>query len=382
MKILYFSHRFPSPNSRFIWNELEHFTQSGEVEYLSIEAIDHAGDKEVKSTVIPFEENKWIRRVRWILWQQDLVCTFRNTRFRKQLSAFLKASKPDVIHCHFAYEGLYVLQNLDVDIPLILHFHGYDASQMLRKKSYVKALKSAFNDPRVHCLYVSNNIREKLKAVGLESSRSEVLYCGIEADKFESVPKQSDNAKFRFVQVSNLIEKKGIEFSIRAFAQFLKHQSDPANFEFSIAGAGPLEANLRTLVNELGVASHVVFHGQISKEQVIALLKSADVFVHHSITSQNGDQEGIPTAIMEAMAMGLPVLTTKHSGIPELVEHGVHGFLSAEKDVDEFAAQMAEVSGWEQNRLTLSREQVEQRFSARVHVKQLDQFYRRLLKTS
>lgn len=378
MKILYFSHGFPSLNSRFIWNELDHFSQSGQVGYLSLNTREGTVPTGFVQKVIPFRENRFMKKARWLLWKYDYLCSFRNRLFRKELNAFLKDFRPDIIHCHFAYEGLAVLQNMERDIPLVLHFHGYDASQMLNKKSYIKALEKAFAKPNVHAIYVSENIEAKLARVGLKTARKKVIYCGIQTENFLLKP-LVDNTGFYFVQVSNLLEKKGLEFTISAFARFVSSQPTPEKFKLLIAGAGPLLEPLEKLTKDLGMTTHVSFLGQIPKDQVITLLEKAHVFVHHSITAANGDQEGIPTAIMEAMAMGIPVLSTYHSGIPELVENGVHGYLVPERDVEAYAKKMEEITKWREYRLRKSVEKVSRQFSSSVHARELTDFYRSIL---
>lgn len=378
MKILYFSHGFPSPNSRFIWNELEYFQKSGEIVYLSIYESAAAKEQPFLTKVIPFDESRWRKKIRWLLWKYDLLCDFRNRRFREALNEFLERFNPDVIHCHFAYEGLTLLHNLEKRRPVILHFHGYDASEMLHKKSYISALKIAFAFQNVHCIYVSNNIKERLAEVGLVNKRSTVIYCGIETSEFILQPVAGTHEIFRFVQVSNLQEKKGIEYAIKAFGKMLQSVVQPQRFRFLIAGDGPMRLLLEELTRGLGLERQVRFLGQISKEEVIELLKKAHVFVHHSVTSKNGDQEGIPTALMEAMAMGIPVLSTLHSGIPELVKDQVHGYLSPERDVNDLAHKMRLISEWSDFRLITSRQWIESQFSQHRHVQDLEDLYKNL----
>ena len=107
-------------------------------------------------------------------------------------------------------------------------------------------------------------------------------------------------------------------------------------------------------------------------------MKQADVFVHHSITSSNGDQEGIPTALMEAMAMELPVISTIHSGIPELVQNGVNGYLVQEKDINTYAKKMSEAL--KLGKLLKNREIINADFELTKHNEQLVQLYQKLVK--
>lgn len=103
-------------------------------------------------------------------------------------------------------------------------------------------------------------------------------------------------------------------------------------FVYNIIGNGPLKEQLQRLVVKYDLTSNVVFHGVQSQETITSFLNSADLFLLPSMTAVDGDMEGIPVALMEAMAVGTPVVSTYHSGIPELIEHDVSGFLVGEND--------------------------------------------------
>lgn len=100
---------------------------------------------------------------------------------------------------------------------------------------------------------------------------------------------------------------------------------------------------MEELCKELKVENKVQFIGKVVKEEVVQLMQEADVFLHHSVTSGNGDQEGIPTVIMEAMASGVTVVSTYHAGIPELIKDGYSGYLAQEKDIHGYVKKLKEV---------------------------------------
>ena len=140
------------------------------------------------------------------------------------------------------------------------------------------------------------------------------------------------------VTVARLVPKKGIEDAIRAVAALAPKYP---TLSFHIVGDGPQRSGCQTLIEELGVQNQIRLLGQQPAEGVKHALKSADIFVAPSYTASDGDIEGIPVAIMEAMASGLPVVSTNHSGIPELVMDGVTGCLVAERDVTNIAARLS-----------------------------------------
>ncbi len=334
-----FSDQYGSLTTTFIRNEVNFLVYRHDFYYLSGEAtrpVPPPGEH----IELPFRTNRLVERIRWGLWKRDLVCSFRNRGYSSRLSNIIDEVDPDIIHCQFGYEALKLLQNLpaSIKVPIIVHFHGYDASEMLLKSSYVNAYRSILqNNKRISIITVSSYMMHRLNSAGIRSKYRFVLRCGIDIEKFSLGVKGPSGPKV-FLQVSSLSEKKGHEITLRAIKCLA--ENDPEYFgrvKFVFTGGGIRRQVLQQLARDYGIEQIVEFIGDRSTEEVAGLLHEADYFLHPSITAKNGDQEGIPTAIMEAMAVGLPIVSTKHAGIPELVEHGVNGLLSNEKDVEGLA---------------------------------------------
>ena len=128
-----------------------------------------------------------------------------------------------------------------------------------------------------------------------------------------------------------------MEYAIRAIAKVAARYPD---LEYKIGGDGPLKNYLQGLIDSLNLSEKVKILGFQMQENVRKLIEDADLFLAPSVTSQDGDIEGIPVAIMEAMARGLPILSTRHAGIPELVEDGESGFLVPERDPNALAEKL------------------------------------------
>jgi colanic acid/amylovoran biosynthesis glycosyltransferase len=139
------------------------------------------------------------------------------------------------------------------------------------------------------------------------------------------------------VQACRLIAKKGLTTSLRAFAAF---QKKFPRATFTIAGDGPLREELQAQAAVLGIAERVFFTGFVSQTKLRALYAEAHLFLHPSETSADGDREGVPNSMLEAMASGVPPLATRHGGIPEAVEHGISGLLVAEGDSEALTQEM------------------------------------------
>jgi len=244
----------------------------------------------------------------------------------------------DIAHCHFAPNGdlaamLKYLGAFDGKIVTTLHGEiGYS-----RKKKYRKGYETLFEMGDLF-LPMSNKERQNLVNLGCDPQKIMVHRMGVDLRKFPfpaGIP--AHNRKVKLLTVGRLVEKKGVEYAIRAVAKVVPRYP---GIEYKIGGDGPLSKDLQDLINHLNLNEKVKILGFQLQEEIIDLINDADLFLAPSVTSQDGDIEGIPVAIMEAMARGLPVLSTRHAGIPELVEDGKSGFLVAERDPDALAEKL------------------------------------------
>lgn len=246
----------------------------------------------------------------------------------------------DIIHCHFGTNGVRgaLLRELGIlQGKLVTTFHGSDVTKTLLAQG--THIYDALFQTVDQCQPISQRWRRVLLSLGCHPNKITVHHMGIDCDRFHFTSRHlRSDGQVRLISVARLTEKKGIEYSIRAVAQLLKTYP---NIHYDIIGDGPLQAELEQLIHSLDVEAQVKLLGWKAQRDVIELLHQSDILVAPSVTSKTGDQEGIPVAIMESMAMGLPVVSTWHSGIPELVADGVSGFLVPERDVDALAQRLA-----------------------------------------
>jgi colanic acid/amylovoran biosynthesis glycosyltransferase len=374
MRILIFVETFMFPTLTFIYNEIKGLSENHEVKVLTTQRQHIESFPFPDVEVIPFEINRFKRRFRWELELRDISVNRKNKSYGQKLTRLVDTFNPDIIHGHFAYESLIVLENLKaVSVPVFISFHGYDASQLLSRKSYVAKLNETFRKLAVHPICVSRYMQNDLSKAGVDLSRGKLNYYGVDTNRFKRPEGTIHGDKFVFLQVSSIREKKGHIYTLRAFKKFLEKQKDKEKFQLVFAGGSGLLENMKMAAAEMGISPYVEFAGEVSHAQAYEYLSKADVFVHHSIVGENGDKEGIPNAIIEAMAMELPVISTYHSGIPELVEDGINGYLVKEKDVDTYAQRMSDILSW--GKLQVNREKVIKTFSLQVHMKTLLGFY-------
>lgn len=254
----------------------------------------------------------------------------------------LTGRRYDVIHCHFGpigMRGLALREMRLLEGKLVTTFYGFDLSQELKKSPRLYSRLLRRGD---FFLAVSENFRQRLLGLGCDSTRVAVHRMGIDCSRFVFSPRSpAADGVIRLASVARLVEKKGIEYAIRAVAE-LTATGRP--ILYTIVGDGPLMKMLERLVSELGLGDTVRLVGEKSQPDLIHILDAAHLFLAPSVVSRDGDEEGTPAVIMEAMAMGLPVIATRHSGIPELVEDGVSGRLVPERDPRALARAIVEIA--------------------------------------
>ncbi|WGI22242.1 glycosyltransferase family 4 protein [Amylibacter sp. IMCC11727] len=163
-----------------------------------------------------------------------------------------------------------------------------------------------------------------LQAMAQDASRVELLYHGLDLDRFPAPPDARDPSDvFRILSVGRLVEKKGFDRLIEAFALL------PAdmNWHWTHIGGGGLKDELQTLAQEKGVLDRIDWRGACDQPEVVAAMRSHDVFVLPSRIADDGDRDGLPNVLMEAASQKLPILSTPVSAIPEFITSGTHGLL-------------------------------------------------------
>jgi colanic acid/amylovoran biosynthesis glycosyltransferase len=246
------------------------------------------------------------------------------------LDSLLRRHGADLMHIYFGHTGVHLLPFIEQwDKPCVVSFHGADVAHKPEIRDYPGKLRRLFNAvPLVFAR--SQSLAERLTQLGCPPEKLRINRTGIPLNEFPLSDREPPrDGKWKVVQACRLIPKKGVATSLRAFAIFKR---DYPGAEFFIAGKGPLQSELEMLAGGLGIARDVHFLGFLSQPKLRELYASSHLFLHPSEISPNQDQEGVPNSVLEAMATGLPVVATRHGGIPEAVDHGRTGFLVAEED--------------------------------------------------
>lgn len=246
------------------------------------------------------------------------------------------ASPYDIVHCHFGPNGILgaALRRAGVLTGrLVTSFHGYDLTRFVRSRG--PGVYAGLFERGDLFLPVSRQGRDALIRLGCGEDKIAVHHMGVDCRGLEFRPvRPPKDGPTRILSVARLTEKKGLKYGIRAVAQVIRRHLD---VQYDIVGDGPLRDRCARLIAELGVGERIHLLGLRDRQETVRLLGASHILLCPSVTSRDGDEEGIPVALMEAMATGLPVVASRHAGIPELVQDGVSGRLVPERDVEGLA---------------------------------------------
>jgi len=298
---------------------------------------------------------------------------YRRTGFAPLFHRQLRHLRPDLIHAHFASGGKTLLPLLrEFKRPLIVTLHG-GSDVPVEKPRFGTYRELAERATLFLC--VSDFIRRQAIEAAFPPEKLLVHYIGIDRSLF--FPPAQTTTTDSVLYVGRLVEMKGGEYLLRAMQ---KVQSRRPACELTIIGDGPLRAELERLAAELQV--NCKFLGMQPSGTIRQMLPKSRVFCLPSVTTAAGDREGLPTVLIEAQAMGVPVVSTFHSGIPECVIDGVTGTLVPERDTDGLAAAILQLLEdrdlWQRYHLA-TQEHIDREFDLHKQTALLEDIYSELI---
>ena len=253
-----------------------------------------------------------------------------------------------------------------LDVPILAWFIGNDASVDLRDEKYAWRYARLRAAPAARYRGVASNIVARLVEFGMAPERTGILHMGITLPDYVAPDRSQRGGGPKIVFGARLMDFKGHRFALAAFAGLLRRHPDAT---LHLYGEGALECELRELAAELGVTKAVHFCGVIPIEALRREMASADFAIQPSVTAPDGRSEGLPNVVLEELAMGLPVIGSRHAGIPDAVRHEDTGLLVEEGDVAGLEAALLRLAGDRALRLRLganARKLVEERFDTRL----------------
>ena len=394
MKVGFFLLKFPLSSETFVLNQITAFIDMGfEVEIVALQKGD------TQNTHAAWTKYNLAARTRWLqdeptgkvaklrhrasqtlrgihrknTWQALNLKRYGAESRNLILSAICgQVAKPlhaDVFIAHFGPAGVTAAKLRELGVirgKIATIFHGIDISSREVLNHYTPEYQQLFRRGDL-MLPISDLWAGRLQKMGCPREKIAVSRMGVDMTRFSPRPVKAPATPLEIISVARLTEKKGLHVAIEACRQ-LKEQG--VAFRYRILGIGPWERRLRTLIEQYQLEDVVEMPGFKPSHEVKAMLDDADVFLLPSVTGADGDMEGIPVALMEAMAVGIPVVSTLHSGIPELVEADKSGWLVPENDARALAQRLAAFSQLDTDELApvvkRAREKVEHDFNQQV----------------
>jgi colanic acid/amylovoran biosynthesis glycosyltransferase len=290
---------------------------------------------------------------------------------------FINELKPDIIHVHYGVDMLVYSQILKkVNIPIVVSFYGYDCSSFPKRfygigKFWLQ--RSVFKNKNLKAVFaMSPDMEKDLIAIGCPKNIVLVHYYGSECKSFKIERNYSKKETINFSIISSFAAKKGHLILLKAWKQFSNEKNK--NIKLMIIGSGELKDEISKFIKENSLNT-VILKGPVQYGSAAhhEALNNTDVFVHPSMTLPNGDKEGIPGSIIEAMASGLPVISTFHAGIPYIVQPGKTGILVEERNVDQLTNAITKLATDQTLRETLGKNaQAYALSSLDIHTKEIE----------
>lgn len=330
----------------------------------------------VSKPAMHFLRRFWSKQIRNAPWQIS-------TSELNNLLAVLERRNAQLLHIYFGHIAVHLLPLISKwPKPTVVSFHGADVMVDMDKPAHRDATKRMLQAVRL-VVVRSRSLRDAVIRIGCPEDKIRIQRTGIPIAEtpFVSRTRPTDGG-WRLVQAGRLIEKKGFATSLRAFAAFAARYPDAT---FTIAGEGPLQSQLEAQARDLGIAEKVFFRGFISQKELRELFYSSHIFLHPSETGADGNQEGVPNSMLEAMASGLPVFATIHGGIPEAIENDRSGILIGEKDHATLARKLLELTANLEHLTEIAAagaKSVTEKFDQPTQVRKLEDYYSEAIASS
>jgi colanic acid/amylovoran biosynthesis glycosyltransferase len=257
---------------------------------------------------------------------------FRGGYFHRDTFAALEQYRVRALHAHFGPNGFCLLPiKRATGLPLVTTFYGQDMSMLPRKRRWRRRYAQLFAGGDLF-LVEGMHMREKLLALGSPPEKTAIQRISLHIERYpfrERAPKTS-NQPVTLLFCGRFSEKKGLLYALDA-VQRLRH--DFANLELRIVGDGAQRPQVEAFLDRHNMRAYTTLLGYQSHQRMIAEMDAADIFLSPSVTAADGDSEGgAPTSILEAQACGMPVLSSYHADIPNVVVPGASALLAPERN--------------------------------------------------
>lgn len=288
--------------------------------------------------------------------------------------------RPDIIHAHFGFDGYRMIKpSKKYGIPLVVSFYGSDVSRLPTEFDWKRRYRNlaAYGN---QFTVVSELMKKKVVKLGFPKEKVNVVRFGLDLNEFSFNP--SYQPELPLMMAGRMVEKKGFQTALEAI-KILNEQGLP--YHLDIYGDGILRIKLEKQANLWNISRLIHFKNRQSIGEIYKAYQTHSALLVPSITSTDGDSEGIPNTLLEGMASGIPVIATEHSAIPEVLIHKETGLMIPEKDAEALARMIKIVKEKKANLSVMrknAREKIEKEYELNRMVEEVENIYRKTLKRS
>ena len=286
------------------------------------------------------------------------------------ISRYMQEHQIDIVLAEYGTAGSFIAPIcVELKIPYIVHFHGKDASSYETLRLFKDGYDYMFKNS-LKIIAVSKAMFHALEKVGCPETKLLINTYGPHPDYLNIKP---DNNSNYIISVGRHTYKKAPYLTILAFQKVLERHP---NLKLKMIGDGELFDVSKNLVKSLGLENNIILLGALERKEIITHLQSAFLFVQHSIVAYNGDSEGTPVGIIEAMASGLPVVSTRHAGIPDVVLEEETGYLVDENDIEQMVFYILKIAENRNLARTMGQKgkaRIEKHYTLDKHLKTINQ---------
>lgn len=320
----------------------------------------------------------------WLLLLRKTLAVierFRNALFYTEINYYtqiVRQTKANLIHAHYGPTGvLGVTLKAKTGLPLIVSFYGSDASRLLVQPQWQRRYQSVFSQADA-IIVMGTYMYRKLQKFGCPAQKLHRISPGINLASFPFRPRKP-TACPKLLLAARLEPVKGISYALKAIKQ-VTAQKIPLTV--TIVGSGSEASKIKQLITTLKLHRQVTMLPFVSLQKLANITNQHDIFLHPSITTEEGQQEGIPTTIIERVASGMPIIATHHSDIPAIVQDGINGILVPEKDISALAKAIISLAKHPNLRVKFAyngRKLVESNFDAQKQTAKREELYMKLI---
>lgn len=339
MRILHYVTSFSILSETFIYDYITELESQGADNYVVTENRMNTGDRPFGKVEEVKQPGTWhperlLRRVKTAIKREEPRLA-NWAILRRRLAKAIEEINPDVIHAHFGPVGVKIAPVArKLNTPLIVSYYGYDISRLIRNEFWTQRYQNVFSTA-TKVVGISNHICSKLKNIGASEEQVQLLHLGVRMDNFAFPDREAGNKDVvQCLHVGRLVGKKSPLDLVRAFNYANTLAESGIDLRLKIVGDGPLLDDLVAEVEKLKLTDKIEVLGALPHSQIPELMKEADIYTQHCKTAPDGDQEGQGVSFVEASAMGLPIVSTNHNGLPDVIINDETGFLVEEGDYE------------------------------------------------